>query len=205
MNYLKEAARLLATLGGQVEREVYAVQVAEKGGVSKEAVLSEVARLRKARAREEKKRQNQSAASPTRSIQPPERELRYDNPRSARAEEGLIRLLYLDPSLSDEPALPPPESFSSPVLGRLYGALLRREREKQPVSLAVLSGEFDSAELSHFTRIIAEPEELSRGRQALRDYIEVIGLQRDSAEGEDLRVLAERLRNKQTKYNREKE
>ncbi len=205
VNYLKEAARLLATLGGQVEREVYAVQVAEKGGVSKEAVLSEVARLRKARAREEKKRQNQSAASPTRSIQPPERELRYDNPRSARAEEGLIRLLYLDPSLSDEPALPPPESFSSPVLGRLYGALLRREREKQPVSLAVLSGEFDSAELSHFTRIIAEPEELSRGRQALRDYIEVIGLQRDSAEGEDLRVLAERLRNKQTKYNREKE
>ena len=201
VNYLKEAARLLSTLPGDVEREVYAAKAAEKGGVSSDAVLREINRLRKARLREAHKKEMQTQSRPTQTVQPAERELRYEDPRSARAEEGIIRLLYLDPSLSDSTELPPEEDFSSPLLRRLYAVLLRRAKERQSISLSVLAADFDSAELSHFTRIIGVPEDLSRGKQALRDYIEVIRLQRSG--GDDLRALAETLRQKSSKYTAE--
>ena len=44
-------------------------------------------------------------------------------PRSARAEEGLIRLLYLDPGLAAGRELPKPEQFSSPLLGKVFGKI----------------------------------------------------------------------------------
>ena len=44
VDYLKSAASLLASLPGAVEREVYAARVAEKAGVSREAVLQEAER-----------------------------------------------------------------------------------------------------------------------------------------------------------------
>ena len=49
VDYLKSAASLLASLPGAVEREVYAARVAEKAGVSREAVLQEAERLRRRR------------------------------------------------------------------------------------------------------------------------------------------------------------
>ena len=50
--------------------------------------------------------------------------MRYDNPRSARAEEGILRLLMLDGSLAKAADGLTPEQFSSPVLGKIYGVLL---------------------------------------------------------------------------------
>ena len=42
---------------------------------------------------------------PERQTQPVEKEFRYENPGSATAEEGVIRLLYLEPELANMPEL----------------------------------------------------------------------------------------------------
>jgi DNA primase len=193
VDYLRSAASLLASVPGAVEREVYAARVAEKAGVSREAVLQEVARLRKKRLNDARRREEREAMQPSRTAQPAPRSIRYDDPRSARAEEGLIRLLYLDPGVAKGHELPPPESFSSPLLARLYRELLRRVQTGESVSIAVLSGQFTSDEMSHFTTVLNAPEDLSHADKALADYIQVITGRTESDE-DDLRALAEKYR-----------
>ena len=193
VDYLKSAASLLASLPGAVEREVYAARVAEKAGVSREAVLQEAERLRRRRIADAKKREARDAARPTQTAQPAQRSIRYDDPRSARAEEGLIRILYLDPGAAKGKTLPPPESFSSPVLARLYRELLRRVQTGETISMAVLAGQFTGDEMSHFTSVLGAPEDLSHADKAISDYIAVITGRTEDAE-DDLRALAEKYR-----------
>ena len=197
VDYLRAAAGLLASLPGAVEREVYAARVAEKAGVSRQAVLSEVDRLRKRRFSEAKKRQAREAAQPLRQAQPAQRGIRYEDPRSARAEEGLIRLLYLDPGLAKEAALPDPAQFSSPLLGRFYAELLQRIRSGERISLGVLAGRFTPEEMSHFTTVLGgtegPAEDMTNAARALEDYIGIIAERQEDPE-EDLRALAEKYR-----------
>ena len=193
VDYLKAAAALLASLPSAVEREVYAARVAQTAGVTPQAVTGEVERLRRARLRDAKKRQARDQSRPSVNAQPAQRGIRYDDPRSARAEEGLIRLLYLDPGLARSRELPDAAQFSSPLLGRFYTELLRRIQSGERISLGVLAGQFTSEEMSHFTAVLGAPEDLSNGEQALRDYISII-TGRGSDEEEDLRALAEKYR-----------
>jgi len=192
VDYLKAAASLLAGLPNQVEREVYAARVAEKAGVSRDAVAAEVERLRRRRLRDARKREEKELARPAAAVQPTQKGIRYEDPRSARAEEGLIRLLYLDPGLIRGRELPAPEQFSSPLLGRFYAELLERIRSGERISLGVLAGRFTPEEMSHFTAVLGGAEDLSRGEQALEDYIAIIA--GSGAEDEDLRSLAEKYR-----------
>ena len=197
VDYLRAAAALLASLPGAVEREVYAARAAEKAGVSRDAVISEANQLRKRRFREAKKRQSREQTQPLRTAQPAQRGIRYDDPRSARAEEGLIRLLYLDPGLARDRALPSPEQFSSPLLGRFYAELLQRAREGGRISLGVLAGRFTPEEMDHFTAVLGgtegPAEDMSNADRALADYIKIIAEGREDPE-EDLRALAEKYR-----------
>ena len=138
-------------------------------------------------------REARDAARPTQTAQPAQRSIRYDDPRSARAEEGLIRILYLDPGAAKGKTLPPPESFSSPVLARLYRELLRRVQTGETISMAVLAGQFTGDEMSHFTSVLGAPEDLSHADKAISDYIAVITGRTEDAE-DDLRALAEKYR-----------
>ena len=132
-------------------------------------------------------------ARPVQTAQPAQRAIRYDDPRSARAEEGLIRILYLDPGAAKGKDLPPPESCSSPLLARLYRELLRRVQTGETISMAVLAGHFTGDEMSHFTAVLGAPEDLAHADKAISDYIAVI-TGRTEDEGDDLRALAEKYR-----------
>ena len=193
VDYMKAATDLLASLPNAVEREVYAARVADRLGVSRQAVLSEVDRQRRQRLAAARKRQARETTRPGLTAQPVQRGIRYDDPRSARAEEGLIRLLYLDPGLARGKDLPAPERFSSPLLGRFYAELLGRVRAGERISMAVLAGQFTPEEMSHFTAVVDGTEDLSNGARAMDDYIRIIvgsGQEQD----EDLRALAEQYR-----------
>ncbi len=125
--------------------------------------------------------------------QPRQRGIRYDDPRSARAEEGVLRLLYLDPGLARNRELPAPESFSSPLLGRFYGELLHRIQAGERISLGVLAGRFTPEEMSHFTSVVDGTEDLSNADRALNDYIRIIAGRSEEQE-DDLRALAAKYR-----------
>ena len=194
--FLKEAALIISELGSPVEREVYAMRAAEMAGVSRDAVTAESERIRKKKYAAAKKQSQRNAVRELRSsVQPRDRALKYDNPRSARAEEGVIRLLYLDPALLDGTDLRA-EEFSSPMLGRLYGILREKAAQNAPFSMAALSGSFSQEEVDQITALLQQPEVLSNGSRALKDYIEVIRTEREAASAQsDLLAFAEKMRN----------
>lgn len=195
--FLKEATELVAKLPGAVERQVYAMRVAAMAGVPENVVASEVERRRKrllssARKAEDKQQARVDRAPPTGG-----RAIRYQDPASAAAEEGLIRLLYLEPELIREPGLPRPEDFSAQELGHIYSALLERLRRGEAVNTSTLGEALSGEEMSLLVSLLQKPEKLSRGRQSLHDYINKIKERREeSAQASDLRALANKYREK---------
>ena len=133
-------------------------------------------------------------AAEERETQPVERQYRYADPASAVAEEGVIRLLYLDPALIRRSSLPPKEAFSSPALAHIYEVLCRRLREGLSVSADVLGGELESGEIALLVDLLQKPETLSNSARALDDYINRIDRRRrETSEGDDLlQILEER-------------
>ncbi|MBE6970377.1 MAG: DNA primase, partial [Ruminococcaceae bacterium] len=118
--YAGEISRLIASIPNAVEREVYAGRAAEKAGVSHEAMLTEIKRAlarQRSRDRQQMRKDNLNVNALR---QPKQRSIRYDDTRSAMAEEGVIRLLFLDSTLARFCCDLRPEDFSSPLLGRIY-------------------------------------------------------------------------------------
>ena len=195
--FLKEASALLATLPGAVEREVYAIRVAGQAGVGQDAVIQEVERRRKQLLRKAARTEEQELNRPERMAQPADRELRYRNPVSAAAEEGVIRLLYMDPALEKEVGLPDAAMFSSEALSRIYTILRQKIEEGGTLSISSLSGVLSREEMNLLVNILQKPEVLSSGRRALQDYIMRIREQHELDTGGselDLNALRDRLR-----------
>ena len=198
VGYLKAAGKLIASLPGSVEREIYGIRAAEKAGVSKDAFLGEVARVRKQNAAAARKQRDREATAPLRAAQPQSRELRFENVRSAIAEEGVLNLLCRFPEQFGSLPLAGAD-FTSPALGGLYEAVMARVRQGRSVSMAALSQQFSPEELTLLAGILQHDEiSAAAAQQAMGDYIDKIRAERDkAARGEDLRGYAEKL--KQTK------
>ena len=197
--YLKEAVGIVAALQSPIEREIYGNKAAAAAGISGQAFAQEVERFRKNRTWQAKKRQERRDLTPAVRVQPRERELRYDNVRSARAEEGVLRLLLLEPALFPSVERLEPEQFSAPALAKIYGLLCQRHREGRSVQLASLAGELTPEEMSRLVEIMEQPERLSNSGQALRDYIEIIeteALKRGGSAEDPLLAAREKFREK---------
>lgn len=200
VEFLGAAAELISGLSSPVEREIYGARAAEAAGISQEAMAQEVKRAFTRRLRREKKKEERRNWSPAQQLQPEERALHYDNIRSARAEEGVLRLMLLDPALLNQCSLKP-EQFSAPLLGKVYGLLQERHRNGRSVMLAALAEDLTAAEMSHLVKIAEAPQSLAEAEQALADYIAVI-------ETEELKRTAETdealLRAAQKRYQENK-
>ncbi len=175
IEYAAAAAELLAGVPNAVEREVYTARAAEAAGITADALKAEVQRAVSRRVRKEKREQEKRDLKPVNAAQPKARSMRYENTRSALAEEGVLRLLTLDDSLfGAEPPLTEDE-FSSPLLGRLFAALWR-QRASGGIRLGALDGAFDADELGHLTGLLQRPESNDHAarEKALRDYLRII-------------------------------
>ena len=207
VGFLQEAAQLLSSLPSAVEREIYGRHAAETAGVSPEAVAQEVKKAFQRRLRKEQKQQERLDLTPAIQLQPKSRGLRYENIRSARAEEGVLRLLLLDPSLHRELTQLRPEEFSSPLLGKAYALLLRRAEEGLSTQLSLLAGELTGEEMDHLTQVASSPESMANSRQSPADYIAVIraeAIKRSGASGNDLLLAAQRSNLEKKAYMEEK-
>ena len=171
IGYAGEMAEELCKLENAVERDVYTNRAAQTAGLSPEAMRMEVQRAFKRRVNRDRRVQERQELNLSRTLQPTERAIRYDDLRSAMAEEGVIRLLMQDDGLF--PAEPPlrEEEFSSPLLGRIYSELWRCRGGS---SMAALSAALTPEEMSHLTTLLQKPESAANAHQALTDYIRII-------------------------------
>ena len=157
--------------------------------------MADAERFRKRQLAAEKKKFERGETAPLRAMQPKSRELRFDNPRSASAEKGVINLLYRFPEQFG--ALPLEGSqFSSKPLGRLYDALMERARKGQSISISVLGERFSQDEMQLLTEIISHDETTpSAAEAAMSDYIRKIQEEHDKAsQADDLRDYARRMK-----------
>ena len=202
INFIKEADYLIAGFPSEVSREVYAMRVAELTNSKPETIIRDVDKKRKSLLANARKKE-QSVESFSRDITRGFSNIKYEDPESAAAEEGLIRLLYLDPGLVRSKDITSFDSalFSSDTLRHIYNSVRQLALDDSSVPQSVLSGELSSEEMSLFVGITMKPENLSAGN-ALKDYIKKISERHEqrNTSGVNLNDYAEQLRKKGKAY-----
>ena len=195
VKYLQESAALISTLSSSVQREVYSGRVAEAAKISLDAMKLEVGRAYKNRLAREKKKQEKMDLSPAQNLQPKSRTIRYDNMKSAMAEEMLLALCLKDPALLDLTRDLKREMFSSGLLGRVFEQLSQRYSQGLDISLGGLT-ECTSEEMSHIAGI-SQRQQGPVNEQALLDCIRTIQREHQSSSVEteaDLLALRNRMK-----------
>jgi DNA primase len=197
VKYIYESAELLCTLGSAVQREVYGHRVAEAAGISYDALKLEVDKAYKRRLNREKKKQEQIDLSPAKNLQPRARSIRYDNMRSAMAEEAVLALVLKEPALFAQLKDLKQEEFSSELLGRAYGQLRRRYDQALEVRLSVLE-DFSGEEMSHLAGIL-QRQDGPVNEEALLDCVRTIRAEHQAGKvtsDDDLLAFANDLKNR---------
>ncbi len=193
VKYIQECAQLISTLGSPVQREVYSGRVAELAKISMDAMKLEVGKAYKRRVSKEKRQQEKQDLSPARNLQPKSRTIRYDNIRSAVAEETVIAMAMRENALLDRIGMLKPESFSSPLLGKVFRQMLARHGQGLEVSLGVLEA-LEGDEMSHIA-YVCQRQQGPINEQAFADCVRTILNEHEKAGGASADKLMA-LRNK---------
>ena len=171
VRYVHEAAELISTLPSSIQREVYGGRVAQIAGISIEAMKLEIGKAYKRRIAKDQKEQEKIDLAPARNLQPKVSTIRYNNMKSAMAEEGVIALALLDPSVMAKAKLTG-EHFSVPLLGKVYDQLLGMYKAGCEVSIASLS-DITQEEMSHITGI-SQKQQGPVNETAIKDCVRTI-------------------------------
>ena len=195
VKYLQESAELISTLPGAVQREVYAGRVADVAKISLDAMKLEIKRAYVRRQEREKKKQEQIDLSPARNLQPKSRTIRYDNMKSAMAEETLLGLVLREPALLDKTRSLKAEEFSSSLLGKVYDQLRSRHEQGLEVGLSGLT-DLTGEEMSHVVGAL-QRQQGPVNEQALYDCLRTIQSEHQSSQvstEDDLMALREKMK-----------
>ena len=195
IRYVQESAELISTLGSSVQREVYGGRVAESAGISIEAMKLEVNKAFKRRMAIQRKKKEREDLAPAKALQPKERSIRYDNMKSAMAEEGILGQILREPAMLEQAEELTGSDFSVPVLGRVYDELRSRYNQGLEVSLSVL-GDYTPEEVSHIASI-SQRQQGPVNEDAFKDCVRTVLSQHRSAAvstDDDLLALRNRLK-----------
>lgn len=198
VEFAKAAAELISTYSTAVERELYGTRAAEMAGVTAQVMQIEISRAYKRRTAAAKKAKERQELEIAASRQPKARELRYDNLRSAVAEENLLCMLLAEPNLFARCAEVKEECFSVPMFARVYKTWSERWSEGLTPCVSDLSETLSSAEMSHLTMLLQENSG-PVSEDAFDDFVRVILYEHRHSRVEDvsdLRALQESLRKK---------
>ena len=202
VQYLQECAQLVSSLSSAVQREVYVHRVAETAKISPEAMKLEVDKAYKRRVARDKKKQEKMDLAPAQTLQPKARGIRYDNVKSAMAEETLLAQIMREPALLEKTRNLKAEEFSAPLLAKVYSQLRTRYDSGLEVSAAVL--EDLSAEESAHIALVLQRQEGNVSDQVVSDCVRTIQSQHQASQvhsEQDLLAMREQL--KQRKGYRE--
>ena len=197
IQFLREAADLVASLPSPVQREVYGGRAAETAKVTPEAMKLEVDRARKRRENREKKQEEQKMLSPAQNLQPKSRTIRYDDIRSAMAEEVILANIFKQPSLLDQVGGLTAAQFSCPLLGRIFRQQQDRYKQGLEVSASVMDG-LESDEMAHLAGIL-QRNQGPVNEQAFADCVRTVlesYRARNTVTEQDLLALRDKMKEK---------
>ncbi len=183
--YIKEAVSQLAKMSSEFEREIYAGRISKETGVTQDAILREAERERKKLLREKKKEEERKVLDPIGNLMPRDKASRYQNPRSAVAEEGLLALCASDVKLCIQATEQiSGKMFSSELLGRAFDIVSNEARARGiETDMRTISANMNEEEAAHIAAVFARRREV--GKDALSDYIDIIRQEYMKAQGAD--------------------
>lgn len=198
IEFLKQAAALVSSFSSAVEREIYGHRAAEAAGVTPEAMKLEIGKAYKKRKAIERKAQEKQDLSPATQQQPKIRSIRYDNIRSAMAEEGILQILLKEPELFEKLKVLNENTFSSPVLGKAFRILKENYFTSGTVSASCLGAELSADEMSHISAIL-QKNDLTISEKAFADYQRIILEEAEKRSGgADLLAMRDRMKDKKS-------
>ncbi len=180
VQYITDAADLIASLDSPIKREIYGKRVAESASISETAVALEVEKAAKRRRSREKKAQEKIDLAPAQAFQRRgASKVPYNNVKSGVAEQRLIAMSIREPALLAAAAELKAEEFSVPLFGKVFTQLRQRYRDGLEISLAVLS-DLSEDEMSHMAGIVYQQDVISE--DAYKDCIRTIRTEHASAQ-----------------------
>ncbi len=198
VKFIQESAELISTLSSPVQREVYGGRMAEAAGISLEAMKLEISKAFKRRMAKERRQQERMDLAPAKNLQPKSRTIRYDNIRSAVAEETVIVMALRESALLDRIGMLKPESFSSALLGKVFRQMLQRHQQGLDVSLAVLE-DLSGEEMSHIA-YVCQRQQGPISEQAFADCVRTILNEHEMADVDsNAKLMAVRNKMKESK------
>ena len=195
VKFMQESADLISSLGSAAQREVYGNRVAEAAKVSFETMKLEIAKAYKRRQNKQRKQQEAIDLAPVKALQPKSRTIRYDNVKSAMAEEGILAQILREPAMLDQAGSLKAEDFSVELLGRVYAQLLDRYKQGLEVSLSVLA-DMTAEEMNHLSAI-SQRQTGPVSEASFRDCVRTVQTQHESksvTSDEDLLAFRNKLK-----------
>ena len=179
--YLKEAAKILATVESSIERDVYSGRLSQMTGVAKESILADVSKLVGGHSVADKKAKLKAELDATTGFKDrlnPEKS-RYL--KASRAEENLLLLLLNNPDyLKKIDELIKPDDFITNFNKKIYTAVRQEILTFGEADLTRLGGNFTTEEMSRITAFFLT-RQVSNTLEEARDCIEVIHQERLNA------------------------
>ena len=162
-----------------------------------EAMKLEVNKAFKRRLSREKKKQEKIDLAPVQAMQPKERSIRYNNVKSAIAEEAVIAQILREPALLDQSGKLTEADFSVALFGKVYAQLKKRYQQSLEISVGVLE-DLTAEEVSHVTGVVQRhPGTVNQA--AFTDCVNRILSEGQNSRvntDDDLRALQEKLKKK---------
>ena len=174
VGYLGTCVKLIATISGPVERDLYIGQLCREFSVDKASFMAQVDSELKRGAREDMRRQNRRLLNDLSGRGDRLDVDRAKKPRSSSAEEALVAFLINNPdSLGYILGRVTAEQFQNSLMKR-YFVYVSERIEKNLDPLSGISGDFTEEERSRLFGILHKRSGIAESRRALDEYIQVI-------------------------------
>ncbi len=175
VEFLTEAAKLLASLDNSIERDVYISRLSEEYNISRSALEQQINRFlrrdSKAAAQDRQRRLRTELSAQNDRVNT---EKRYKL-RAAAAEEALIALIMTNIDIAPEIFRTlSPDTFITAFDRKIYQTLKERADKGYDFTLTDISGEFSDEEMSRIAAMLASHPRENDPASAARDYIGVL-------------------------------
>lgn len=175
IDYINNCFSVLEEIQSPIEREVYIDKLAHETGVKSSVIEAEVEhRLARKKSGEQKKqwrRRVNETVAPRDEINP----LAAKFPKAAKAEEGLISYLFLNPDrCGDIIERISPDEFVTDLNRRIFSSITEKILAGEDISLISLGSEFSSDEMGKISKIMAKRHILACDSASVDEYIDAI-------------------------------
>lgn len=176
VGFLKEFCWLMARLVNQIEADIYTTRISSELNVSREAILQQIAIMRKKAVKQKEKKFDSSLKIYTQEIPNQQRDpQRAANMRYALAEDKLIELLLKNPDYAKTIAEKiTPEQFVTDANRDIFSVLIERLLSGLNIDMMSLSAQLSIEQMNRISYLLASSSERSFTIKEAQDYITVI-------------------------------